>query len=233
MPASAPKTSMRSCSATSTPAFRPRTFGQPGAAGRRTPAIQAGNAGGERLRHRLGRGAAGHSCAGSPGCAGRSCGRCRADDDDPGTGNRPQPVAGLLSAEEGEIPAGFAGVFGQIAAAYFQRYGDQSDALAAIAAKNHRNGVDNPYAQMRKDLGYAFCTPKARRTRSSPGHCSAPTARWCPTGPPRSSSPTTKRRSPCAGRWRSAPTRTSRISCRCRSATSSLRRLRGGMGAGA
>jgi acetyl-CoA C-acetyltransferase len=59
--------------------------------------------------------------------------------------------------EEGEIPAGFAGVFGRIAESYFQRYGDQSDALAAIAAKNHRNGVDNPYAQMRKDLGYEFC----------------------------------------------------------------------------
>ena len=59
--------------------------------------------------------------------------------------------------EEGDIPAGFAGVFGRIAERYFQRYGDQSDALAAIAAKNHRNGVDNPYAQMRKDLGYDFC----------------------------------------------------------------------------
>jgi acetyl-CoA C-acetyltransferase len=60
-------------------------------------------------------------------------------------------------AEEGETPGGFAGVFGQIAAKYFQRYGDQSDALAMIAAKNHKNGVANPYAQMRKDLGYAFC----------------------------------------------------------------------------
>ena len=59
--------------------------------------------------------------------------------------------------EEADIPAGFAGVFGRIAERYFQRYGDQSDALAAIAAKNHRNGVDNPYAQMRKDLGYDFC----------------------------------------------------------------------------
>jgi acetyl-CoA C-acetyltransferase len=59
--------------------------------------------------------------------------------------------------EEAEIPAGFAGVFGRIAERYFQRYGDQSDALAAIAAKNHRNGVDNPYAQMRKDLGFQFC----------------------------------------------------------------------------
>ncbi|MHC1549740.1 acetyl-CoA acetyltransferase [Phyllobacterium sp. K27] len=59
--------------------------------------------------------------------------------------------------EEGDIPAGFAGVFGQIAAAYFQKYGDQSDALATIASKNHKNGVNNPYAQMRKDLGYDFC----------------------------------------------------------------------------
>jgi acetyl-CoA C-acetyltransferase len=75
----------------------------------------------------------------------------------------PGPLVGdnLLCAsyrkEEGDIPAGFAGVFGRIAERYFQRYGDQSDALAAIAAKNHKNGVDNPYAQMRKDLGYDFC----------------------------------------------------------------------------
>mgnify|MGYP005613810475 CR=1 FL=1 len=54
-------------------------------------------------------------------------------------------------------PAGFSGVFGKIADAYFQRYGDKSDALARIAAKNHKNGVDNPYAQMRKDLGFEFC----------------------------------------------------------------------------
>ena len=60
-------------------------------------------------------------------------------------------------AEEGDIQAGFAGVFGRIAERYFQKYGDQSDALAAIAAKNHKNGVSNPYAQMRKDLGFDFC----------------------------------------------------------------------------
>ncbi|MBM1173162.1 acetyl-CoA acetyltransferase [Microvirga arabica] len=59
--------------------------------------------------------------------------------------------------EDGETPGGFAGVFGKIAGTYFQRYGDQSDALAMIAAKNHKNGVDNPYAQMRKDLGFDFC----------------------------------------------------------------------------
>ena len=60
-------------------------------------------------------------------------------------------------AEDGETPNGFAGVFGKIAASYFQRHGDQSDALALIAAKNHRNCVHTPYAQMRKDLGFAFC----------------------------------------------------------------------------
>jgi acetyl-CoA C-acetyltransferase len=65
--------------------------------------------------------------------------------------------------EEGDIPAGFAGVFARIAESYFQRHGDQSDALAAIAAKNHRNGVDNPYAQMRKDLGYEFCRTVSER----------------------------------------------------------------------
>jgi acetyl-CoA C-acetyltransferase len=59
--------------------------------------------------------------------------------------------------EDKDTPAGFAGVFGKITAAYFQRHGDQSDAIAMIAAKNHKNGVGNPYAQMRKDLGFEFC----------------------------------------------------------------------------
>ena len=81
----------------------------------------------------------------------------------------PGPEVGdhLLGAsyrrEEGDIPAGFAGVFGRIAERYFQANGDQSDALAAIAAKNHKNGVDNPYAQMRKDLGYEFCRTVSER----------------------------------------------------------------------
>jgi acetyl-CoA C-acetyltransferase len=65
--------------------------------------------------------------------------------------------------EEGDTPAGFAGVFGKIAQAYFQRHGDQSDALAMIAAKNHKNGVDNPYAQMRKDFGFEFCRQESEK----------------------------------------------------------------------
>jgi acetyl-CoA C-acetyltransferase len=59
--------------------------------------------------------------------------------------------------EEADIDGGFAGIFGKIAGLYFQRWGDQADALARIAAKNHKNGVGNPYAQIRKDLGYEFC----------------------------------------------------------------------------
>ncbi|MDA0664267.1 MAG: acetyl-CoA acetyltransferase [Proteobacteria bacterium] len=59
--------------------------------------------------------------------------------------------------EDSVIEGGFAGVFGRITQQYFQKYGDQSDALARIAAKNHKNGCGNPYAQLRKDLGYDFC----------------------------------------------------------------------------
>jgi acetyl-CoA C-acetyltransferase len=65
--------------------------------------------------------------------------------------------------EDGDTPGGFAGVFGKIAQAYFQKYGDQSDALAMIAAKNHKNGVANPYAQIRKDFGYDFCRSESER----------------------------------------------------------------------
>lgn len=59
--------------------------------------------------------------------------------------------------EEGHTEGGFAGVFGQIAGQYFERFGDQSDALAAISAKNHANGMHNPYAHMKRDLGFDFC----------------------------------------------------------------------------
>ena len=65
--------------------------------------------------------------------------------------------------DEAEIDGGFAGIFGKIAGLYFQKWGDQSDALALIAAKNHKNGVGNPYAQMRKDLGYDFCRTESEK----------------------------------------------------------------------
>ena len=81
----------------------------------------------------------------------------------------PAPEIGrnLLKAsyvrEEADIDGGFAGIFGKIAGLYFQKWGDQSDALAMIAAKNHKNGVGNPYAQMRKDLGYDFCRTESEK----------------------------------------------------------------------
>ncbi|MEB0307638.1 thiolase domain-containing protein, partial [Cryobacterium sp. 10I1] len=53
--------------------------------------------------------------------------------------------------------SGFAGLFAVVAEAYADRYGDVGDVLGSIAAKNHRNGVDNPFAQLRKDLGEDFC----------------------------------------------------------------------------
>jgi len=51
----------------------------------------------------------------------------------------------------------FPGIFGRMAQDYFARYGDHSATLARIAAKNHANGVSNPWAQMRKDIGFEFC----------------------------------------------------------------------------
>src|SRR6059058_6037486 len=65
--------------------------------------------------------------------------------------------------DEAAIEGGFAGIFGKIAALYFQRFGDQSEALARIAAKNHKNGVGNPFAQMRRDLGYDFCRRESEK----------------------------------------------------------------------
>ncbi|TGN92911.1 acetyl-CoA acetyltransferase [Burkholderia sp. USMB20] len=65
--------------------------------------------------------------------------------------------------ESGGMRGGFAGVFGTIAETYFGRYGNQLDALAAIAAKNHRNGARNPYAHMQKDLGFEFCREVSER----------------------------------------------------------------------
>ena len=66
-------------------------------------------------------------------------------------------LGGSYRKEEANVDGGFAGVFGGIAQSYFQRYGDRSEELAMIAAKNHANAVENPYAHVRKDLGFDFC----------------------------------------------------------------------------
>lgn len=59
--------------------------------------------------------------------------------------------------EEASKGMTFPGIFAQMANQYFERHGDHSSTLAKIAAKNHANGVNNPWAQMRVDLGFEFC----------------------------------------------------------------------------
>ncbi len=55
---------------------------------------------------------------------------------------RPHPRRPCLRADYAEL---------------LSRYGDRCEELARIAAKNHKNGVANPYAQMRKELSFEFC----------------------------------------------------------------------------
>lgn len=59
--------------------------------------------------------------------------------------------AGIASA------TGFAGLFAQTAQAYQDRHGDVGNTLGIIAAKNHRNGLGNPFAHLRKELSVEFC----------------------------------------------------------------------------
>ncbi len=61
------------------------------------------------------------------------------------------------SGETGSPPGGFPGIFGMVAEDYFRVYGNHSETLARIAAKNHANGAVNPWAHIRKDLGFDFC----------------------------------------------------------------------------
>lgn len=66
-------------------------------------------------------------------------------------------LAASYRKEEDDVTGGFAGIFGLIAGSYFQQYGDKSAELAMIAAKNHANGASNPFAHIKKDLGFDFC----------------------------------------------------------------------------
>jgi len=107
--------------------------------------------------------------------------------------------------EEGETPAGFAGVFGRIAGSYFERFGDQGDALAAIAAKNHANGMHNPFAHMRRDLGFDFCRQVSERNPVVAGPLKRSDCSLVSDGAAAlviSAAPTTSARVP-AVRWRS------------------------------
>ncbi|MWB78089.1 thiolase domain-containing protein [Pseudooceanicola sp. 216_PA32_1] len=61
------------------------------------------------------------------------------------------------SYQKEEASVSFPQIFGRIAGQYFQRYGDQSAALARIACKNHENALSNPLAHMQKKVSFDFC----------------------------------------------------------------------------
>jgi acetyl-CoA C-acetyltransferase len=62
-----------------------------------------------------------------------------------------------------ESGTGFAGLFARVAEAYQQRYGDLGDVLGRIAAKNHRNGLANPWAHFRREFTPEFCSTTSEK----------------------------------------------------------------------
>ncbi|MFZ2102898.1 MAG: acetyl-CoA acetyltransferase [Oricola sp.] len=70
---------------------------------------------------------------------------------------------GHASYQKEEAGLSFPQVFALFAKAYFERYGDASEALAMIASKNHTNGAKNPLAQLQKPLDVEFCMTESER----------------------------------------------------------------------
>lgn len=63
---------------------------------------------------------------------------------------------GRASYQREEAGMSFPAIFGRVAGAYFQKYGDSSEALAKIAVKNHQHAMDNPLAQLQRDVSFEF-----------------------------------------------------------------------------
>jgi len=70
---------------------------------------------------------------------------------------------GHASYQKEEAGTSFPGIFAQFAQAYFEKYGDHTQALARIAAKNHGNSVNNPLAQLQKPMDEEFCATVSDR----------------------------------------------------------------------
>jgi len=70
---------------------------------------------------------------------------------------------GHASYQKEEAGLSFPAVFAGFARAYFERYGDKTEALAMIAAKNHKNAMANPLAQLHKELSVGFCARESDR----------------------------------------------------------------------
>ncbi len=65
--------------------------------------------------------------------------------------------------QPGEAGLSFPAIFARFAQDYFQSYGDQSRALAKIAAKNHHAALGNPLAHLRHDLGFEACNTVSKK----------------------------------------------------------------------
>lgn len=64
---------------------------------------------------------------------------------------------GAASYQKEEAGTSFPEIFAQFAQAYAAKWGDPTEAMAHIAAKNHAAAVHNPLAQLRKPLELDFC----------------------------------------------------------------------------
>ena len=70
---------------------------------------------------------------------------------------------GHASYQKQEAGLTFPAVFASFARAYAEKWGDPTQAMAMIAAKNHANAMHNPLAQLHKPLPVEFCATQSER----------------------------------------------------------------------
>ena len=63
---------------------------------------------------------------------------------------------GRASYQRQEAGMSFPEIFGRVASAYFQKYGDHSETLTKIAVKNHTHAINNPLAQLQREISFEF-----------------------------------------------------------------------------
>ena len=70
---------------------------------------------------------------------------------------------GCASYQKEEAGKSFPMIFAEFARAYAEKWGDPTEAMAHIAAKNHAAAVHNPLAQLRKALELDFCLHESEK----------------------------------------------------------------------
>lgn len=73
------------------------------------------------------------------------------------SGKEVTTALGSASYQAEEAGMSFPEIFAGFANAWRERYGDPSEAMAAIAVKNHAVAMRNPLAQMHRELDIEFC----------------------------------------------------------------------------